>query len=246
MRNRRSNHAATRRKSQSKEVCKEVSAEALEPLTAREVSEREGEWTNWDKTWEEMPALGAEWPSEGWDRRPMTTREAGVAAGLYDYPEGYFKNIVRYVVAAKGGVAHFRGSGVPVDTVLALLDKGVSWRRVRRSWPFLTRGHIGAARAFLAEQLRKMPATPTTEDKSVPQHVKCSQCGWVHVVLTPQVASEHALTAEQMAGYRRCGRCGAEPATFSLAMPGDAQTLATLPACIWRDDLTAETDGHDR
>jgi uncharacterized protein (DUF433 family) len=48
-----------------------------------------------------------------------------------------------------GGVPCFAGTRVPIEHVLASLDKGVSLEWLRRSWPFLTEVHVEAARAYL-------------------------------------------------------------------------------------------------
>lgn len=49
-----------------------------------------------------------------------------------------------------GGVACFTGTRVPVSIVLASLDEGCSFEEVRRAYPFLTRGHVQAARQMVA------------------------------------------------------------------------------------------------
>jgi uncharacterized protein (DUF433 family) len=47
-----------------------------------------------------------------------------------------------------GGLAVFSGTRVPIDTVVASLDKGIDRRRVMASYPFLTDEHIKAARVY--------------------------------------------------------------------------------------------------
>lgn len=47
-----------------------------------------------------------------------------------------------------GGVPCFAGTRVPIDNVLASLDKGVATSRVLQSYPFLTAAHIEAARVY--------------------------------------------------------------------------------------------------
>lgn len=48
-----------------------------------------------------------------------------------------------------GGVPCFTGTRVPVEHVLASLDKGVSLERLQASWPFLSEAHLEAARQYL-------------------------------------------------------------------------------------------------
>ncbi len=45
-----------------------------------------------------------------------------------------------------GGVPVFAGTRVPIETVLASLEKGVDQERIRKAYPFLTDAHIEAAR----------------------------------------------------------------------------------------------------
>lgn len=47
-----------------------------------------------------------------------------------------------------GGVPVFAGSRLPITTVLASLDKGVSIAVLADSWPFLTEAHVTAAREY--------------------------------------------------------------------------------------------------
>lgn len=47
-----------------------------------------------------------------------------------------------------GGVPCFAGSRLPVSTLLGSLESGDSLESLRDSWPFLTEGHIRAARRF--------------------------------------------------------------------------------------------------
>ena len=47
-----------------------------------------------------------------------------------------------------GGVPCFAGTRVPIESVLASLDKGVATSRVTQSYPFLTDAHIEAARVY--------------------------------------------------------------------------------------------------
>ena len=49
-----------------------------------------------------------------------------------------------------GGVAVFVGSRLPVTTLLACIDAGNSWKRIATSWPWLTPGHLDAAREWAA------------------------------------------------------------------------------------------------
>lgn len=64
--------------------------------------------------------------------------------------------------------------------------------------------------------------------------VKCSRCGWVHVVLTPDQIAELAPTPEEQARYRRCGGmlCNADPAVFLPTRDSDVAAGATMPGCI--------------
>lgn len=54
--------------------------------------------------------------------------------------------VVRVDPDVMGGAACFAGSRLPVDTVLASLEAGVSWTRLVASWPWLTEDHVRAAR----------------------------------------------------------------------------------------------------
>jgi uncharacterized protein (DUF433 family) len=47
-----------------------------------------------------------------------------------------------------GGLAVFVGTRVPIDTVLASLDKSIDKRRLEESYPFLKDEHIDAARIY--------------------------------------------------------------------------------------------------
>lgn len=60
--------------------------------------------------------------------------------------------LVRSDPGVMGGVACFAGSRLPVETVLASLDAGVSWARVVASWPWLTEDHVRAAREWSQRQ----------------------------------------------------------------------------------------------
>ena len=106
---------------------------------------------NRDEAWVQMPAVGREWPNKGWDEPPMTPREAGVAAGLYDYPEEHFQNVARYIAEdpdVMNGVPCFAGTRVPIDIVLAFVDKGMSLTEVCKHYAFVTPDHVAAARAY--------------------------------------------------------------------------------------------------
>lgn len=60
--------------------------------------------------------------------------------------------VVRVDPDVMGGAACFAGSRLPVETVLASLDAGVSWARVVASWPWLTEDHVRAARDWSQHQ----------------------------------------------------------------------------------------------
>lgn len=53
-----------------------------------------------------------------------------------------------------GGQPCFAGTRVPVDTILACLRAGNEMSRIVESYPFMTRKHVGAARAWEREQQR--------------------------------------------------------------------------------------------
>jgi uncharacterized protein (DUF433 family) len=53
-----------------------------------------------------------------------------------------------------GGTPVFAGSRVPIDIVLASVDKGISMDRIVAAYPFITEAHIAAAREYLS------PRTP--------------------------------------------------------------------------------------
>jgi uncharacterized protein (DUF433 family) len=48
------------------------------------------------------------------------------------------------------GMPVFAGSRVPIDMVLACVDAGTDMARIRQAYPFVTDGHITAARAYKA------------------------------------------------------------------------------------------------
>lgn len=48
-----------------------------------------------------------------------------------------------------GGHPVFAGSRLPIDTVVASLDRGCSLEQLVESWPFLTESHVEAAREYL-------------------------------------------------------------------------------------------------
>jgi uncharacterized protein (DUF433 family) len=60
-----------------------------------------------------------------------------------------------------GGTPVFAGSRVPIDMVLASVDKGISMERIVAAYPFITEAHIAVAREYLC------PRTPEqiAEDK---------------------------------------------------------------------------------
>lgn len=64
--------------------------------------------------------------------------------------------------------------------------------------------------------------------------VKCSKCGWVHVVLSPEEIAEFASTPEERTRYRRCGNlvCGVDPTVFVPAEDSDVPAGSTMPGCI--------------
>lgn len=59
--------------------------------------------------------------------------------------------------AILGGVPCFAGTRVPIEHVLASLDKGVSLELLQSSWPFLTEAHIQEARRYVVAKLHPLP-----------------------------------------------------------------------------------------
>lgn len=55
------------------------------------------------------------------------------------------------------GVAVFSGTRLPVATVTASLDAGISFERLQHSWPFLTLALVEAGRVFVAEHGSAVP-----------------------------------------------------------------------------------------
>jgi len=49
-----------------------------------------------------------------------------------------------------GGMPCFAGTRVPIAFVLASLDEGESFARLKAAYPFLTQDHVAAAREFAA------------------------------------------------------------------------------------------------
>jgi uncharacterized protein (DUF433 family) len=50
-----------------------------------------------------------------------------------------------------GGTPVFRGTRVPIDTVLACIDRGIERARIAAAYPSVTDAHIKAAQLFRAE-----------------------------------------------------------------------------------------------
>lgn len=48
-----------------------------------------------------------------------------------------------------GGSPCFAGTRVPVEIVVASIDKGIDWVELVSAYPFLTEAHVTAARAYL-------------------------------------------------------------------------------------------------
>jgi uncharacterized protein (DUF433 family) len=49
------------------------------------------------------------------------------------------------------GTPVFAGSRVPIEMVLASVDKGISMDRIVAAYPFITEAHIAAARKYTAK-----------------------------------------------------------------------------------------------
>ncbi|MGE4242457.1 DUF433 domain-containing protein [Ramlibacter sp.] len=63
----------------------------------------------------------------------------------------------------------FAGTRVPIETVLASLESGVSMERLVRSWPFLTQAHVDAARIYsLVHPRRGRPRRSNITKKESP------------------------------------------------------------------------------
>lgn len=172
MRNPESDRAATRRilREMRETIAALDAADRPQASSLRDVvdalSSGEAWRTNRDESWEQMPAVGREWPNES-DQPPMTPREAGVAAGLYNYPDEHLQNVARYVAEDPdilSGVPCFAGTRVPVDIVLAFLDKGMSLTEVRKHYAFVTPAHVAAARAYMASSTRQSSTSPAKGD----------------------------------------------------------------------------------
>lgn len=57
--------------------------------------------------------------------------------------------------AIMGGLPCFAGTRVPIENVLASLEKGISMERLVASYPFLTKAHIDAANVYTKVHPRK-------------------------------------------------------------------------------------------
>ena len=58
----------------------------------------------------------------------------------------------------------FAGTRVPVDIIVASIDRGINWEDLVAAYPFLTEAHVAAARAYLASpegQRRSSTAFPS-------------------------------------------------------------------------------------
>ncbi len=62
-----------------------------------------------------------------------------------------------------GGAPCFTGTRVPIDTVLASLDRGIGKAELRESFPFLTDTHLSAARVYAAVHPRRGRPRPLGE-----------------------------------------------------------------------------------
>lgn len=66
-----------------------------------------------------------------------------------------------------GGRPCFTGTRVPIDNVLASLDKGISKERLLASYPFLTAAHFEAARVY--QQVHPRRGRPRLRDANPPK-----------------------------------------------------------------------------
>lgn len=64
------------------------------------------------------------------------------------------ESLVHEDKAILGGMPVFVGTRVPIDIILASVDKGIDGERIRSSYPFVTQRHIEAARAYSASHTR--------------------------------------------------------------------------------------------
>ncbi len=76
-----------------------------------------------------------------------------------------------------GGLPCFAGTRVPIDTVLASLDEGLALEEVCKSYPFITEGHVSAARAYAACHPRPACARRLAEVSPGRLVRKCSSAG---------------------------------------------------------------------
>lgn len=72
-----------------------------------------------------------------------------------------------------GGVPCFAGTRVPIENVLASLDKGIEKERLVASYPFLTDAHIEAARVYLKVHPRR--GRPRLRDMNPPEFRKVTR-----------------------------------------------------------------------
>jgi uncharacterized protein (DUF433 family) len=79
-----------------------------------------------------------------------------------------------------GGQPCFAGTRVPIATVLASVDKGVSRERLQASYPFLTEAHVEAARVYQQIHPRR-GRPPRLRDVNPPETRKVTR-----VVRTPK------------------------------------------------------------
>lgn len=49
------------------------------------------------------------------------------------------------------GTPCLAGSRLPARTLLGMIDRGDAWERIVEGWPWLTPGHVKAARAWFAD-----------------------------------------------------------------------------------------------
>ena len=80
---------------------------------------------------------------------------------------GQANAMIRENPEVMGGAAVFAGTRVPIDIVLASIDKGVNRKRLDASYPFLTDEHIEAARTYAA--VHRRPGRPRRLAEANPQ-----------------------------------------------------------------------------
>lgn len=66
-----------------------------------------------------------------------------------------------------GGTPCLSGSRLPAQTLLGMVDAGDQWERIVEGWPWLTRAHVEAARAWQRQRGAQTPPVASKPRKRI-------------------------------------------------------------------------------